>query len=486
MLAAPNFTETDGAVGVDMRKRCAFVATCDLPAKKRPTATTGLDEPRKPSTSPNGNLSDNETMTTTTAFDDALTQSQPTPMDPELQELIQKYVRADYVIHCLELAGFDSVAVFACLCTEATIRHLETFVGATCALMPSTKTRLHFLGPLYASHPRNFKLPAGVVCGLRLAVEELRRNRPYLFPTAAVTSLSFSPGSTTCESIEACAQTELSFPVDGFRRSASSITTSSSEGSPQDPSFANAVEQHPPCQTLQETQSLSFNLLEDCRRRFEGVSGSPEAIDVERLIQHSSASACRLAARQFINANIVRGQHFDMEMEVSGGGEAGGQKRVTGIFYCHLCREKRERTCAVRFSVARNRYPVMSNVLSHLKTHFRYQATMGVNGGGGASKKLSLASPTPPLPQPTAAHLLGGTPTTQPNPFLSTTSFCNLMSRVAQFAVNSANAGSPLALPQLVPQHPAAPPPPPQLQSTPTPQHHLIKQEQQQPLNTVN
>ncbi|KAH8865308.1 hypothetical protein KSF78_0003168 [Schistosoma japonicum] len=96
-----------------------------------------------------------------------------------------------------------------------------------------------------------------------------------------------------------------------------------------------------------------------------------EGVSLERLKQHSSASAIRLASRKFVNAYLMRGRDFDMEMELSVTPD--GFKRVIGIFYCHLCREKRERTSAVRFFVARNRYPVLSNVLSHLKPHFHYR-----------------------------------------------------------------------------------------------------------------
>ncbi|KAH8865307.1 hypothetical protein KSF78_0003168 [Schistosoma japonicum] len=84
-----------------------------------------------------------------------------------------------------------------------------------------------------------------------------------------------------------------------------------------------------------------------------------EGVSLERLKQHSSASAIRLASRKFVNAYLMRGRDFDMEMELSVTPD--GFKRVIGIFYCHLCREKRERTSAVRFFVARNRYPVLKS-----------------------------------------------------------------------------------------------------------------------------
>ncbi len=475
-----------------MRKRTAYNSGYDLPAKKRletraggsgltVTDTTEHDGPSSKPSSCLGDVSENDDEGMESHPLPPPPLPSPTPMDPELRDLIQKYVRADYVVHCLELAGFDSPAVFACLTTEATIRQLEAFVGATCALMTVPKVRERFLGPLYANHPANFKLPAGVVCGLRLAVEELRKTRPFYF-----TSSSSAPATPHESFSDAGAQTELSFPAYAGR---SASITSSSEGSPPDPAFAGAPEPSlpPPLAHIPTSEGLPFDgsALMDCKRLFDGLGHFPlpppqsvstapttprasatpaETIDVERLIHHSSASACRLAARQFVNANLIRGQHFDMEMEVTGG--EGGQKRVTGIFYCHLCREKRERTCAVRFSVARNRYPVMSNVLSHLKTHFQYQATIGI---GGSGKKLSSASPPPPQ------ALVGGgnsgnvatsnPPTAPPNPFLSPSSFCNLMSRVVQFAASAnpnaaaaaaaaaavSGAGGELNLPPLTP-----------------------------------
>ncbi|VDO03628.1 unnamed protein product [Rodentolepis nana] len=404
------------------------------------------------------------------------------PMDPALRELIRKYIRADYVINCLELAGFDNAVVFSCLNNETNIRRLENFVGTTCGLITSHKIRQHFLGPLYARHPSNFKLPAGVVCGLRLAVEELKRSNGFLtLPSTSYNVIS-----------DVATQTDCSNP-------GVSSMASSSEGSPPDPAFANGgVDSSliPPPAHISSTDNLSFanhpslpnpssSFDGDCKRLLDCMNGgrfplptqsqstSPQSrysfsdnIDVERLIHHSSASACRLAARQFVNANLVRGQHFDMEMEVTGGGE-NGQKRVTGIFYCHLCREKRERTCAVRFSVARNRYPVMSNVLSHLKTHFQYQSSVSASSNGGSSgglKKLPPPSVSPnalmenPSPNPSLLPPAG-----PPPPFLSPNSFCNLVSRVVQIAA-SANQLSPGDM-TLASQVPLVSPPPPSLPS---------------------
>ncbi|KER33033.1 hypothetical protein T265_00944 [Opisthorchis viverrini] len=126
-----------------------------------------------------------------------------------------------------------------------------------------------------------------------------------------------------------------------------------------------------------------------------GVNYDEEVVDLDRLKQHSSASAIRLASRQFLNAHLVRGRDFDMEMEISTTPE--GVKRVTGIFYCHLCREKRERTSAVRFSIARNRYPVLSNVLSHLKTHFQYRGQFFTGTGTtitGTSSNMHHLTPS--------------------------------------------------------------------------------------------
>ena len=381
--------------------------------------------------------------------------SAPNSMDPALRELIRKYVRADYVIHCLELAGFDSAAVFACLGSEANIRQLEVFVGSTCALINSNTIRQYFLGPVYARHPTSFKLPAGVVCGLRLAVEELKRTDLYTTPS----SLPFNAIS------DAATQTEASSV-------GPSSLTSSSEGSPSDPSFTNVSDSTlipPPAHISSDNlsfghpslppSSLSVNegnckrLLDCMRGRFSLPSQhSPQSrnpcssttadnIDVERLIHHSSASACRLAARQFVNANLVRGKHFDMQMEVSGG--ENGQKRVTGIFYCHLCREKRERTCAVRFSVARNRYPVMSNVLSHLKTHFQYQSSANATSNnvavGGLKKLPASVQPPPSVSPSTLIDSSTSSMTSAGTPFFSPNTFCNLVSRVVQFAA-SANA----------------------------------------------
>ena len=307
---------------------------------------------------------------------------------------------------------------------------------------------------------------------LEEAVEELKRTDLYTTPS----SIPFSAIS------DAATQTEVS-------SLGPSSLTSSSEGSPSDPSFTNASDSAmipPPAHISSDNLSFnhsslpppSFSVGEgDCKRLLDCMRGrfslpsqhSPQSrnscsstttdnIDVERLIHHSSASACRLAARQFVNANLVRGKHFDMQMEVSGG--ENGQKRVTGIFYCHLCREKRERTCAVRFSVARNRYPVMSNVLSHLKTHFQYQSSVSAassNASVGGLKKLAPSIQPPPSVSPSTL-IDSSTPSMTPTetPFFSPNTIFNLVSRVVQFAP-SANAPLPATEVGISSQAPLAP-----------------------------
>uniref|UniRef100_A0A5K3EUL9 Sal-like protein 2 n=1 Tax=Mesocestoides corti TaxID=53468 RepID=A0A5K3EUL9_MESCO len=450
MYSVP-YMDGESAV-VDMRKHCAFRPAFDVLASGRTENISscveqsakdelGQQTDSKPCSSlgepisvetPCSDVEENDEFCVgeeEEGIDAQCLSASPSPMEPGLRDLIRN---------------------------EANIRQLEAFVGTTCALINSTKIRQYFLGPVYSRHPTSFKLPAGVVCGLRLAIQELKQKN---------ISMSFNSPLTTVS--DATVQTEISFPTlggsGGGGFGAASIT--SSEGSPPDPPFANAPDAsslpppaHISVDNLPYSDPPSMSVIEkgnlECKRVLDGLGGHfsmhtqpqsqqthsktsatlNENIDVERLIHHSSASACRLAARQFVNANLVRGQHFDMKMEVSGGGE-GGQKRVTGIFYCHLCREKRERTCAVRFSVARNRYPVMSNVLSHLKTHFQYQSSSATAAAVGV-KKLP-PSVSPPVPMDSTG------------PFLSPTSFCNLMSRVVQFAAsaNTIPRQSPLASP---------------------------------------
>ncbi|VEL08700.1 unnamed protein product [Protopolystoma xenopodis] len=401
-------------------------------------------------------------------------------MDPEVRAIISKFVHSDTVIHCLELAGFTTAPVLACLLDISQIRQLEDYVRNACELMPSRAARVWFLGSLFAHRPDRFRLPAGAICGLRLAINELSRrdmisshsdskisyghagsvsphrsssdedkygnandgdchddpslhNEMIKFEAGCQTSLSlplildttnhlaaaaaaFLP--ITCASASTCiadTNSTTSFNTGNSHSSivsdsgsmASTITVSSAHVShtqgcnsaamvsinntvPGSASISNNL-QSPVCSGanssipllpfLSNNQQSSSHLLStntipnSVVVGATGTTGSgmldEERIDLERLKQHATASAVRLATRQFINAHLIRGRDFDMEMELSITAE--GLKRVTGIFYCHLCREKRDRTSAVRFSIARNRHPVMSNVLSHLKMHFQYR-----------------------------------------------------------------------------------------------------------------
>ncbi|VDP84938.1 unnamed protein product [Echinostoma caproni] len=107
-----------------------------------------------------------------------------TRMDSDLQSIILKYVRLKSVVRCLELAGFCSPFVLACL-DEAQIQRIEDFVGHTCSLIDSASIREQFLGPIFAKYPEQFRLPAGTVCGLMLASADIKR-RYRRFPTPHV------------------------------------------------------------------------------------------------------------------------------------------------------------------------------------------------------------------------------------------------------------------------------------------------------------
>ncbi len=91
-------------------------------------------------------------------------------------------------------------------------------------------------------------------------------------------------------------------------------------------------------------------------------------LDLEKLKNNSTASIIRLSAKQYHDADLVEGRDFEVKIELSTGED--GFKRATGIYCCHLCLGKRGEVSAVRFSIAKNRYPVVSNVMSHLKIHF--------------------------------------------------------------------------------------------------------------------
>ncbi|CAL8085652.1 unnamed protein product [Calicophoron daubneyi] len=416
-------------------------------------------------------------------------------IDPELRMLICKYVRSEAILRCLELAGFTSPYVLACL-DEVQIRHLEEFVGHACSLMNSTLARESFIGPIFAKYPGRFKLPSGAVCGLLLATAEIKRRycdgslldsscpdhgasrMEELTDMGCQTDISIPPGSNQNRLFAAqtmvlgtthpvntvlnvnCTSPKIQHSQNGstdvparnfgehhptksttatsnanvlavdsistvtsttdtvammaaaFQAAAVAATSCSSYGQSgvKFDSSASATSEnglstsgHLPNSagpggafgtSLPSDTNTVMTSVQNAVRLVAAVSGcavqnstqpcppvmsstapccmfEEEVIDLERLKQHSSASAIRLASRQFVNAHLTRGRDFDMEMEVSITQE--GLKRVTGIFYCHLCREKRERTSAVRFSIARNRYPVLSNVLSHLKTHFQYR-----------------------------------------------------------------------------------------------------------------
>ncbi|CAH8620363.1 unnamed protein product [Heterobilharzia americana] len=377
-----------------------------------------------------------------------------TKLDPEFRDLISRYVCSEYVVHCLELAGFCSPYVVAQL-DDHQLQRIEAFVGHACSIMKSAALREHFLGPIFANDPLKFKLPSGAACGILLAASEIRRryrrtqissdsqnvmdedvivvpdscdqsfndvacqtdssvshsvsltspepvilgetnsvfagNHDSKSPMPAVSSsskvsISDSPNSslkleaTTVSSTESAVMMAAALQVAAAAVSGNGYNSISLFSNPTSndnnstfsglnnsfPADTNSVP-HPGTSTspissratvpVANTSAATVAPNAPSSQPSFVPSSSPvscgsglyenEVINLERLKQHSSASAIRLASRQFVNAYLMRGRDFDMEMELSVTPE--GLKRVTGIFYCHLCREKRERTSAVRF-----------------------------------------------------------------------------------------------------------------------------------------
>lgn len=349
-------------------------------------------------------------------------------LDPEFADLVSRFVGLEHVSRCLELAGFCTLHVLFCL-DEVHLERLEEFVRHACSLMKSVKLREYFTGPLFAHDPSKFRLPSGSVCGILLAVNELRRrhrfhsamlstsdpllnnkflDRPMNNVACQTQSYLASPNSSVDSvhdpnepnligktKIEHSVQNSESLPsslanvcepssLDHDIISQSNVSNSKANSTMNDTNYdskSTVIELN--SSLISNDSSGGIQPTLDSRNFSSSIQNQlisnlcgngvidDEAVDLFRLKQHSAASAIRLASRQFVNAHLVRGRDFDVEMEFSLTPD--GFKRVTGIFYCHLCREKRERSSAVRFSIARNRYPVLSNVLSHLKTHFFYR-----------------------------------------------------------------------------------------------------------------
>lgn len=327
-------------------------------------------------------------------------------MEPDCKALIDKYVRSDSVIACLELSGYTSALLIRNLDSNQ-IDQIEEFVRHACTVMNPTQAR-SFLGNVFSCHADKFCFPIGVRMGLMLAVNELKslnnnligcnsRSPDKIVQTDITIGCSFTSflnpnlhffNKLTSNAI-LCDQPQLRFGND----LSSSSTPKSSIDQASD-GINDNTEIHSKSLIKPDT---SFDLSLRVVNNNINNSSSPEAnqqrrstsgsaithdINIEHLKQHSSASAIRLASRQFINANLVQNRHFKIDMEVNPTAE--GPLRVTGIFNCHLCRQKRDRSTPVRFSIARNRYPVMSNVLSHLKIHFQPLLVSPPHDGAGS------------------------------------------------------------------------------------------------------
>ncbi|KAL3320823.1 hypothetical protein Ciccas_000508 [Cichlidogyrus casuarinus] len=280
-------------------------------------------------------------------------------MDASLKEHLNDYIKSETVLKCLVLTGFTTCKVFMGI-NDKKISDIETYIKETCSLMSDQSELESYVGPIFAQHPEQFRFPTGIVSAIMLAADALRDQKNVVVETSVQTDISL-PITTVLPSLPVTTPAFLS-SLHGVVSKGDSNGDMNNDSSP-----------------LTHVSSSCFNnSLTSPHTPFPALNGEAskmdEISDLEKLKQISTANCTRIVSRQFINASLLPGRDFDIEMELAMTKE--GVKRVTGIYFCHLCREKRERVHSVRFSIARNRYPIMSNVISHLKTHFSFSPSI--------------------------------------------------------------------------------------------------------------
>lgn len=337
-------------------------------------------------------------------------------MDEECQETLKRHTRCDEVTRCLELAGYKTREVLACIANDldTEIRLIEDSVRRACSHMDEEERR-SYIG-LYARSPEEFRFPIGEKRALLLAVRELAQASRVTCDASTQTPTSANhvqsqiavdfhnacwPHAPPGHPVNPSAPSLPQLPIFATESNVSGSAVSTAPTPPvplAGPVTASRVHFHP-IYGVSNAGELSSTSTAASPGNATHMAGHPHSVlftgngslgaaagpnpvgsngaspaehdvvvDLEKLKNNSTASIIRLSAKQYHDAELIEGRDFEVKIEVTTGED--GYKRATGIYCCHLCLGKRGEVSAVRFSIAKNRYPVVSNVMSHLKIHF--------------------------------------------------------------------------------------------------------------------
>ena len=80
-----------------------------------------------------------------------------------------------------------------------------------------------------------------------------------------------------------------------------------------------------------------------------------------------SQNVIERVSKKFTDVKLEYKEDFDLDIKIQKT-EAG--PKCSGVFLCHFCRNLKGQTKSIKFSVSKENYVILSNVITHLKLHF--------------------------------------------------------------------------------------------------------------------
>lgn len=247
-------------------------------------------------------------------------------MDEFCKQIILEVTGSEKIIACLELCDIkEDVDVINI--DDKVIDRIETFTRECCLLMLPDKMQC-YMDERFYNNPSRFLISPGIRIKLLRSVKIIaERYQKKTFLSLANTYNSLQNNST-------------------------------GSNNNNDDGNSSVGDNNQFLDSISDFKLFNSNLLGS------DLSSEEKTVCVEAW----SKSIVHRAAKIFLGANLEPKIDFDMDMETS---YQNGVPKRTGIFHCHICRATRGSSATVRFSISKLNYVIFSNIMTHLRLHFR-------------------------------------------------------------------------------------------------------------------
>lgn len=94
------------------------------------------------------------------------------------------------------------------------------------------------------------------------------------------------------------------------------------------------------------------------------------SVNIERkteILETWAASVIDRVSKKYLNATLEFKKDFDLDIEIM---ETSLEPKCSGLYRCFICRGLKGHPKDIKFSLSKEGYVILSNVITHLKQHF--------------------------------------------------------------------------------------------------------------------